>query len=365
MKTAKSKLIVIAAGGTGGHIFPALSVALQFKKDCAGVSLLWIGTDRSREVELCVRHEIPIILIAVTGIERKPSLKAAKSLLQFIGGFIKSFFLFLKDKPTAIVAFGGYVCAPVLAAARLLSVRYFIHEQNTVPGLVNRLFSAHAQKVFAGLPFIDAKRLDGIVETIGTPVRQREETYEGFSYPSGFDRRKETILICGGSQGAQSMNECLKEPVRRWAMKGYQVVWQTGEPGYRDVLASVKSLSDVFVNATIDDVYPFYAASQVVVGRAGASTIAEIAYFGLPCVLIPLPWAADNHQWTNAGVVEGQGWGVCVKQDTFCRDKVDTAVMKILTDKHLRETMKEKARAQTPSAAAQTIVRKVMEAITL
>jgi len=125
--------IVIAAGGTGGHIFPALSVALRFKKTYADVSFLWIGTTRSREVELCERHGIPIVLLNVAGIERKLTVKTLGALLNFATELFRMRSLFMKDRPAAIIAFGGYVCAPVLGAARLASVPYFIQEQNTVP----------------------------------------------------------------------------------------------------------------------------------------------------------------------------------------------------------------------------------------
>lgn len=365
MESANSKLIVIAAGGTGGHIFPALSIALQFKQDHGDVALLWIGTARSREAELCEKNNIPLLLMNVSGLARKPSLKTVKSLLQSAWGFSQSGLIFRKNRPSAIIAFGGYVCAPVLAAARVMSIPYFIHEQNTAPGLVNRFFSAHARKVFAGLPLIAGKRLRVSVQTTGTPVRPREENYDTFHYPEHFKRAKKTILICGGSQGALSMNECLREPALRWATKGHQIVWQTGEAGYHDAIKSVETAKNIFVFPTIDDLYPYYAESLIVVGRAGASTIAELAYFGLPCVLIPLPWAADNHQWTNAGVVEGQGWGIRVKQDSLCRVEVDTAVMKILSDKHVRETMKAQALEHSPAGASAAIVRSVMEAISL
>jgi UDP-N-acetylglucosamine--N-acetylmuramyl-(pentapeptide) pyrophosphoryl-undecaprenol N-acetylglucosamine transferase len=360
----KLKLIVIAAGGTGGHIFPALSVALQFRKDRGDVSLLWIGTARSREAELCKKHNIPLRLMSVSGLARKPSLKAMKSLLQSLAGFARSALLFIKSKPAAIVAFGGYVCAPVLAAARILSIPYFIHEQNTVPGLVNRIFASHARKVFAGLPLTTGDRFAIPVEMTGTPVRRREESYEGFSYPPGFKKAEKTILVCGGSQGAQSMNDYLKEPVRQWAAQGYQIVWQTGDAGYPSIRASVQTIKNVFVFATLDDLYPYYAVSLMAIGRAGASTIAELAYFGLPCVLLPLPWAADNHQWTNAGVVEEQGWGIRVKQDASCPAEVDTAVTKIVKDKRTYETMRTMALKHARSDAAGAIVRKTMEAIT-
>ena len=362
MKTAKLIPIVIAAGGTGGHIFPALSVALQFKKDRGDVGLLWIGTARSRETELCAKHTIPIKLFNVTGIERNFSLKTIKALLQCFVSFLWSSSLFIKNRPVAVLAFGGYVCAPVLAAARLLSIPYFIHEQNTAVGLVNRVFASHSRKFFAGLPMTAGKKISGY-EMTGTPVREREQSYERFAYPSGFDAAKMTILICGGSQGAQSMNECLKEPATRWAAKGFQIVWQTGAAGYHDILAHVQSLKNIFVFPTFDDLYPFYSVACLVIGRAGASTLAEIAYFGLPCVLIPLPWAADNHQWTNAGVVEEQGWGIRVKQDDLCQTHVDASVMMIVTDKQRCETMKAQSLSYAPTDAAQTIVRKVMDAI--
>ncbi|HAJ78294.1 MAG TPA: undecaprenyldiphospho-muramoylpentapeptide beta-N-acetylglucosaminyltransferase, partial [Fibrobacteres bacterium] len=131
--------IVVAAGGTGGHIFPALAVALQLRRERGNISLLWAGTTRSREVELCKKNNIPLVLLDVTGIERKLSIKAVSAALNFVREFLRIRSLFAKNRPRAVIAFGGYVCAPVLAAARILGIPYFIHEQNTVAGLVNRL----------------------------------------------------------------------------------------------------------------------------------------------------------------------------------------------------------------------------------
>lgn len=352
--------IVIAAGGTGGHIFPALSVALQFRKTCEKVSFLWIGTTRSREVELCERYGIPIVLLDVAGIERKISLKTVGALVNFIMELFRMRSLFIKIKPSAIIAFGGYVCAPVLGAARLASVPYFIHEQNTVAGIVNRIFSSAARQVFLGFPIVGGKKLRGKTMQSGTPVRVCEQSYEKFSYPFGFNRKKKTILICGGSQGAQSMNTCCIGPVQRWLAQGYQVVWQTGNAGYTEVVNNVgskgKKKGEVFIFPLIDDLYPYYAAAKAVIGRAGASTLAEIAYFGLPCVLVPLPWATENHQWMNAGVVETQGWGIRVKQDEQCCTHLEQAVKHILNDAGMYETMSKKALDHSPADAAKTIV---------
>jgi undecaprenyldiphospho-muramoylpentapeptide beta-N-acetylglucosaminyltransferase len=355
--------IVIAAGGTGGHIFPALSVALQFKKTYDTASFLWIGTTRSREVELCERHGIPIVLLDVAGIERKITLKTMGALVNFMMEMFRMRSLFVKNRPEAIIAFGGYVCAPVLGAACLASVPYFIHEQNTVPGIVNRIFSSAARQVFLGFPIMGKKRLRGRTMISGTPVRASEQGYEKYSYPYGFIRKRKTILICGGSQGAQSMNSCLIGPVKRWVGQGFQVVWQTGNAGYAEVVRSVGSKGEAFIFPSIDDLYPYYAAAKAVIGRAGASTLAEIAYFGLPCVLIPLPWATENHQWMNAGVVETQGWGIRVKQDEQCCSRVEQAITNILTDEGMFETMSRKALDHSPANAAKTIVETIVSKI--
>jgi UDP-N-acetylglucosamine--N-acetylmuramyl-(pentapeptide) pyrophosphoryl-undecaprenol N-acetylglucosamine transferase len=357
--------IVVAAGGTGGHIFPALAVALQLRRERGNISLLWAGTTRSREVELCKKNNIPIVLLDVTGIERKLSIKAVSAALNFVREFLRIRSLFAKNRPHAVIAFGGYVCAPVLAAARILGVPYFIHEQNTVAGLVNRLFAKKAKLIFAGLPMYGRKKILERLVITGTPVRNVEENYEKFFYPSGFDKKKKTILICGGSQGAQSMNGYLVDPVKHWLKLGFQIVWQTGKPGYDEAVSATHSLKSVFVFSTIDDLYPFYTQASIVVGRAGASTLAEVAYFGLPCVVIPLPWATENHQWINAGVVETQGWGVRIKQDERCGRGVDDAVVHILTDNETSEIMSGKALDNSPASAAADIVRSMLSEINL
>lgn len=368
MKTTETTAgihIVIAAGGTGGHIFPALSVALELRKQVSGVSLEWIGTSRSREVELCKRNGIPITVLDVEGIKRRLSLSALRAVAGFVKALAAMLSHFARKRPRAVCAFGGYVCAPVLAAAMLRAVPWFLHEQNTVPGLVNRLFSRGARRVFLGFPLAGKRKLSGHTLVTGTPVRQGDESYAGFSYPEGFDRRKKTILICGGSQGAASMNECCVEPVRAWRRQGILVLWQTGAVSYSVIKNTFSGDRGVFVFDTLDDLYPYYAVSKLVVGRAGASTIAEAAYFGLPCVLVPLPWAAENHQWVNAGVVQAQGWGVRVEQDDDCGARLEKAVNQLLTDEKLYNAMIMKALDNSPADAAKNIAGAIAKDLSL
>ncbi len=363
MAKTGDKRIVIAAGGTGGHIFPALAVALDFKKRKDAFSLLWIGTSRSRERELCEKHEIDFELVDVHGISRSISLKNIKALFAFANSVRRMLALFKKQRPDAVIAFGGYVSAPVLAAARMMKIPYFLQEQNTIPGMVIRRFSRKARMTFLGFPIVEDWTLKGNTIITRTPVRSIAGTYAEFDYPEGFDRDKRCILICGGSQGAASMNTCLVEAVKNLNEKGNQIVWQTGSYSCETICAQVGHREGVYVFDTLDDLYPYYACAKVVIGRSGASTLNEIAYFGLPCVLIPLPWSAENHQWMNAGYVESQGWGFRIPQDDNCGKLVEETVMRILTDNELHETMCRKALNFTPANAASEIVDTITDTI--
>jgi UDP-N-acetylglucosamine--N-acetylmuramyl-(pentapeptide) pyrophosphoryl-undecaprenol N-acetylglucosamine transferase len=239
----------------------------------------------------------------------------------------------------------------------------FIQEQNSVAGMVNRSFFKIARKVFLGFPLAQGKNAGSKFMITGVPVRVNPANYGRFSYPNGFDANKNTILICGGSQGAQSMNVGLVKPVQSLLAQGRQVVWQTGNAGYAETVGACGPHAALFVFQGIDDLYPYYGASKAVVCRAGASTLAEIAYFGLPCVMVPLPWAAENHQWTNAGVVESQGWGIRVKQDEKCGDRVEEALARIIQDTATYETMCARARANSPLSAARIIAETIIKEI--
>ncbi len=335
--------LMIAAGGTGGHIFPALSVAQEWRERAAGARLHWIGTARSRERELCERHDIPLTMLEVRGMRRTLSLDAVRAVWALGGAVAKMKELMRREGPDALLAFGGYVSAPALVAAKLRGVPYFLHEQNTVPGLVNRLFSRGSRCTFLGFTLAEGWKLNGPTRVVGTPVRKVKGPYPPDAYPPGLDLSKKVVLICGGSQGALSMNRMLQPVVEGWLDEGMQVVWQTGTAGYPEVRDALGSRERLFLFESIPDLYPYYAQARVVVGRSGASTIAETAYFGLPCVLIPLPWSSENHQWMNAGAVEGSGWGVRVRQDERGAEQVDKQVRALFADAGLFERMSRKA----------------------
>lgn len=339
--------VMLAAGGTGGHIFPAYTLAQNLVPKHP-VELLWIGTSRNREQELCNEACIPLQVLDVSGINKFFSFNTIKSLVETVKATLFMVSLVKERKPVAVVAFGGYVCAPVLAAARLCRVPYFLHEQNAYMGRVNRFFWKGARKVFLGFPLEKLDMASSKVCLCGTPIRAAKCDYSRFDYPLGIDKTKTTVLISGGSQGAKSMNTALVATVAQLSQRGCQVIWQTGVTGYEEIATAMKPHQGVFIFDSLSDLYPYYAIARAVICRAGASTLAEIAYFGLPCVLIPLPWAADNHQWINASIVESQGWGIRVKQNENTGSVVSAAVQKILTEEATFEKMSMRALDNSP-----------------
>jgi UDP-N-acetylglucosamine--N-acetylmuramyl-(pentapeptide) pyrophosphoryl-undecaprenol N-acetylglucosamine transferase len=363
--TATTHTVVITAGGTGGHIFPALSLALELRRRYPTLGLVWIGTSRNREKELCDAHGIPLVVLDVEGFRRTLTLGAVRAAFRFGAAVLRMIMVFGEGRPRAVVAFGGYVCAPVLLAARIRKVKYFLQEQNTVAGLVNRVFAKSARRVFLGLPLAAQRPRAGTFEVTGTPVRARDASYAGFAYPEGILKDKKTVLICGGSQGAQSMNDVLVAVVKQWGSRGLQVIWQTGTASYGGVCESLRNCDGIFVFDTIPDLYPYYAVASVVVARAGASTLAEVSVFGIPAVLIPLPWSTENHQWENAGLAQQQGWGIRISQDRATGEHVGVAVEGILSNTHTAQTMRVHALAHSPSGAAAAIVDRLGEDLKL
>ena len=347
--------LLIVAGGTGGHIFPALSTALAIRAENPQINLRWIGTARSREIELGKRYAIAVDVLNVTSMPTKIGVGTVVAFVKMAIGCGAAIRLLAGIRPKAVVAFGGYVCGPVLVAATFLKIPIFIHEQNAVIGKTNRTFLQRARCLFISFASTQGITKAGIVKYVGIPVRQRDVSYKGFSYPAGFDCAKKYVLITGGSQGAQSMNNSLVDCVKKIVDLGYQVIWQTGAPSLAAMRQACGATQNVWFFDSIDDLYPFYACATLLIARAGAGTIAEAAYFGVPSVLIPLPWSADNHQWFNAGAAQDAGWAIRVQQSETCGKEVFAAVQKIVGECATYQKMAECAKAFSKPDAAQKI----------
>lgn len=351
--------IVCVAGGTGGHIFPA--VATMKKLQSEGHTVLWMTTARSNEADIATRYGLPMVSYNVEGIKRKISLQPIRAVFKMIKAIFASKKRLKSEKIDAVIAYGGYVCGPVLFAAKSLKIPFFLHEQNSVPGVVNRYFAKKSKKIFLGLPLAPGYSLDGDCSVVGNPVREKSEDYSDFAFPLDIDPSKKTILICGGSQGAVSMNRVLIDAVKKLSNDEYQVVWQTGKPGLQEIQDVFAGDKHVKALDSVADLYPYYSIATLLIGRSGASTISEAALFGLPSLFIPLPWSAENHQWFNAGFSEEAGWGIRLEQNDSTSEQIIEFIHRVLIkDPEKFNSMKEAAMLSGKVNAADVVSKEVV-----
>jgi len=354
--------IVLTAGGTGGHIFPSMAVADEIREKSGETELVWITTNRSNEKEIAQRFSIKMLSLNVDGIKRAISIQPIKAIFKLVRAvfFMKKYFK--TQKPDAVIAFGGYVCAPVLFAAKANKIPFFIQEQNTVAGAVNKFFAKGAKKIFLGMPLIKDFNADGnAVVVTGTPVR-KIQNYDNFAFPDTVDKNSRTILICGGSQGAMSMNKVLVKAVKWFSQNDFQVIWQTGSAGENEIKNEFEGVKNVAVFATFTDLYPYYSIAKFLIGRAGASTISEARLFALPSVFIPLPWSAENHQYHNAQYAQKSGWALCLEQNEEAGDKIISFMETCEKDVGIYKKMKNCATENAADAAqiiAETVLSKI------
>ncbi len=352
--------IAVVAGGTGGHIFPALATIEEMKVLSPESELLWITTQRSREKELAEEYSVTPLFLQVEGIKRSFSLQPIRAMFKFLRAFLIMFSHIKKAKIDRVVAFGGYVCAPVLLAARLRKVPFYLQEQNSVPGMVNRMFGKNAKKLFLGVPLAEGFSIDTISELSGTPVRKKENVNESFSFPFAYPECDKKVLICGGSQGAVSMNRVLMDAVKWMSENSVHVAWQSGVPGFDEVNDAFADTEMVEVISSMDDLYPYYEQADMLIGRSGASTISEAALFSLPTVLVPLPWSSENHQWFNAGYAEEAKWSIRLEQGNKTSEQLIEVMKEILENNTKYESMKNAAEKAARPDAALTVAREVL-----
>ena len=327
--------LMIAGGGTGGHIYPAIAIAREFLAFIPNRSVVFVGTERGLEKTIVPKAGFPLEFISAGGLKGKGPIELVRNLAKLPLGFIQAFHQIGKHKPAAVLDVGGYSSGPVLAAAKLRGVPTIIHEQNAFPGLTNRLLAKFVTAVVVA--FADAgprmKRKDAIVT--GNPIRR--EFFK--SQDSGLrtqDSAKRRLLIFGGSQGSHILNETMSGALLFLAhlKDSIDIVHQTGQNELAKVQASYRS--SAFENARVvpylDPMVDEIAAADLVVSRAGAMTIGELAAIGRPSILVPFAAATNNHQDVNARVVEKAGGGIVITETELTPEKLAGAISDLIAN---------------------------------
>ncbi len=295
---------IIAGGGTGGHIFPALAIAEALRVLEPSAVFHFVGAKGKMEMEKVPQAGFSITGLDIVGFDRSNLFKNLSLPYKLIKSFLQVRSLFRQFRPTAVIGVGGYSSYPVLRYAQSQRIPSFLHESNSYAGKSNQWLAKHATRVFTGMPnmekFFPAER----ITFTGNPVRvtitlnapDRASSIVSF----GLDPAKRTLLVIGGSLGARSINQAILQGVDRLVHQGMQVIWQTGKAGEslppipESLAASVRRLS------FIQEMEKAYAAADLVVTRAGAMSIAELQVVGKPAILVPYPFAAEDHQTANA-----------------------------------------------------------------
>jgi len=347
-------LVLMMAGGTGGHVYPALAVATELLS--RGYRVEWVGTARGLEHRVVPAAGITLHCLPVRGVRGKSALHKIFGLLFLLLAAVQALWLVFRLAPRCVVGMGGYVAGPAGVAAWLLRKPLLIHEQNAVAGTTNRMLAPLASTIIVGFP--GAFKEDIQYTVLGNPVRRELVAAGAASHYDYVGQRPLRLLVLGGSLGARPINNMIPGAVRK-LVKGSDAlldVWhQAGEDHAEVVQASYGSLLDHGVRVTpfIEDMAGAYAWADLVLCRAGALTIAELAIMGRPSMLVPLPQAIDDHQNGNARALTERGAAILLRQSEMDVDSLAGALQDFLVHPQRLSTMAAAAAAiATPDAAA-------------
>lgn len=363
--------VILSGGGTGGHIYPALTIAGAIKAAEPDAEITFVGTRQGLEKDIIPRYGYPLEFIEVAGFERHLGLGTVKSALKLLLGMKEAYTLLNRINPDLVIGTGGYVCGPILFWAAMKRVPTCIQEQNAMPGVTNKIlsrfvdkvflgykeggkyFASHAEKVFTGNPvrqeILEARRLDGIAKFHLDPL-------------------KKTLLVFGGSRGARTINNSMLAVEKALAGNPQiQILHATGTVGYEKHVAAlgeeVLKADNLHVVPYLHDMPQALAAADLAVSRAGAIGLAELMVKGIPSILIPYPYATANHQEFNARALATQGAAkVCLDKD-LTGDWLLGEIQKLLKDPDSLEMMHRSAIKASMPEAADTIAREALDLV--
>lgn len=332
--------VVISAGGTGGHIYPALAIINKIKKEEPKSEFLYIGTHNRMEKDIIPDLGIKYVPIEVTGFKRKLTLDNVKTLINFLKARGQCKKIIADFDPDVVIGCGGYVTAPVIYAASKLGKKTFIHEQNSVVGLSNKYLAKYADKI--GVSFestLSEFSQDKVVFT-GNPCSEKALSSKKIEVDKfGLDKNKKTVLIVMGSLGSKTINEKIMSFIETFRNKDYQVLFVTGEAYYEKVKNRILP-SNVVIKPFIKDLSSVMKSVDLVVSRSGASTISELSVLGIPTIFIPSPYVTNNHQYKNAMDLVEKKAALIIEENEFTKDKLINSIDKILNNEEKYNEMK-------------------------
>lgn len=365
-----SAKILISGGGTGGHVFPAIAIAEALKRKVPDIDILFVGAKGKMEMEKVPMAGFPIKGLWISGFQRSFSLRNLLFPVKLIWSLIAASRIIARFKPDVVIGVGGYASGPTCKMAARRRIPVVLQEQNSFPGITNKMLARDAVKIFVAYEGMEKYFPKEKIVLAGNPVRQSVINIEGKRKAAveffELDRNKPVALVVGGSQGARSINEAISENLGLLAMNNIQLVWQTGDsfaPLARKLVLEKlngKNKNLVRVMPFITRMDMAYAAADIVISRAGAIAISELSSTAKPAILIPLPTAAEDHQTKNAESLVSSDAAIHLKDDE-AKEKVGLAVVELMKNEAMKERFSKNIRKLAISNSAGMIADEILK----
>jgi UDP-N-acetylglucosamine--N-acetylmuramyl-(pentapeptide) pyrophosphoryl-undecaprenol N-acetylglucosamine transferase len=361
-----SKRIIIAGGGTGGHIFPAIAIANTIKRVSPDTDILFVGAKGKMEMEKVPQAGYKIEGIDIAGLNRSSLIKNVGLPVKLVKSFLQVKKIINSFKPDAVIGVGGYSTYPVLRYAQSKGIPSFIHESNSFAGKSNILLGRRATKVFTASDGMEKFFPKNKILITGNPVRtaivdtdiSRSEAIRFF----GLNENKTTVLAVGGSLGARSINEALAAHIHAFAENDLQLIWQTGKTTAGQYKQIGEREANVWVSDFITQMEYAYAAADIVISRSGAMAIAELCVKKKPVVFVPFPFAAEDHQTENAMNLVNKQAALIIK-DSEAKEKLVATVIELAKNEALQQQLKQHIAPLAITNAAEAIVNEILNTI--
>jgi UDP-N-acetylglucosamine--N-acetylmuramyl-(pentapeptide) pyrophosphoryl-undecaprenol N-acetylglucosamine transferase len=358
--------IIIAGGGTGGHIFPAIAIANAIKKMRPQAEILFVGAKGKMEMEKVPQAGYSIEGLDIAGFNRSSLIKNIGLPFKLVKSFLQVRRIIKKFKPAAVIGVGGYSSFPVLKTAQQKGIATFIHESNSFAGKSNIMLGKKATKIFVAAEGMDKFFPAASIVVTGNPVRSaisqsvvsREEGIRFF----GLDPQKKTVLSVGGSLGAKSINEALDAQLEQFEKEGLQLIWQTGKPYAAKAKERAAGKQNVWANDFITQMEYAYAAGDVVISRSGAMAIAELCVVKKPVVFVPFPFAAEDHQTVNAQRLVDAHAGLMIK-DSEAGEKLVATITALAKNEAQQKELTAQIATLAVKNADEVIAKNILELI--
>ncbi|PHR45092.1 MAG: undecaprenyldiphospho-muramoylpentapeptide beta-N-acetylglucosaminyltransferase [Fluviicola sp.] len=358
--------VIISGGGTGGHIFPAIAIANQIKKENPNAEILFIGAEGKMEMEKVPAAGYKIEGLWISGFQRRFTWKNFVLPFKIIASLWKARKIIKKFKPQAVIGVGGYASGPTLRIASKMGIPTIVQEQNSFPGKTNKILSKTVTKICVAYENLERFFPKEKIVFTGNPVRRSVVEIKGVRESSlaeyGLSSEKKTVLVVGGSLGAKTLNESLVSKIQILQENNIQLIWQCGKYQHEEMLAKTKNIdmTGVVLEQFITEMQKAYAAADVIVSRAGAIAVSELCIIGKPLILVPSPNVAEDHQTKNAIALVNDSAAILVK-DVDSRVQLVPEILDLVSNEEKQKMLSENIKKKGILNADERIVDVIKE----